>query len=277
MDSFGVSKDGCFSSKEKRITIETRAKAPATVHNRASALPSQQGSPEKASFPVQRHLALKQVYKARANPSRTSKNKSLPKPSKTKVQEKNKLWRRLVSDVLFFAALLGIVLGAGIYKQTYQQGSSILGHYFFTVLTTSMQSEIPKGSLVVVKTTPAAELQVGDDITFYRDPKTIVTHRIIGIEENYENSGGRGFITKGTENPMQDEDPVHEANVMGRVIKTIPNFGFAISLIGANLKWIILLLALLFVLITSLRILFFPKSLPKVQPPESTQLTAGCP
>lgn len=288
MESRGVGNDNRFSPEQREGSYVTNGRPRTTVIRGNSTVPSQQERSRVESHPAQRHSPTKQVYRAKESSPKTSsvekpqgeqarpyrpprRRRSPPEPDAPKAQEKKKLWRKLVSDVLFFAVLLGVVLGAGIYRQTYRQGSSILGHYFFSVLTTSMQGEIPKGSLVIVKTTPAHELQIGDDITFYRDPQTVITHRIVGIEENYENSGGRAFVTKGTENPMEDQDPVHEANVVGKVIKTLPGFGFAVSLIGANLKWIVLLLALLFVLVTSLRIFLSGTGKPeKTKRPECT-------
>ena len=134
-----------------------------------------------------------------------------------------------------------------------------MGYSFYSVLTQSMERDIPKGSLVIVKATPGAELQIGQDITFYRDPQTVITHRIVNVVENYEDSGGRGFVTQGTENPMPDEDAVHEANVVGRVVYTFAGVGYAATLIGTNLKWVVVLLGLLFALATSLRIFFGSK------------------
>lgn len=180
---------------------------------------------------------------------------------------KKNLALRILSDILFFGVLVGVVLGVLFYGQKPGQTRNILGYSFFTVLTSSMQSEIPKGSLVMVKETPADQLQIGDDITFMKDSETIVTHRIVDIVENYEESGARAFQTKGIENPLPDEDLVNAVNVIGKVTWHIPNLGFTGTILMANIKWVAILLGLLIVLTTSLRAVFSKPKAKRKQAP----------
>lgn len=176
--------------------------------------------------------------------------KSKPAKPKPNIAAKRK---KLLSDILFFAVLLGVVVGVGIYKQNHKQSKGLFGFSFYTVVSGSMQREIPKGSLVVVRWVPGTELSAGDDITFYRDADTVVTHRIVEVLEEYEGSGGRAFITQGIENPLPDETPVHEMNVVGKVVRVFPKAGLVGSLVRANLKWVVILLALVTALTASLR------------------------
>lgn len=101
-----------------------------------------------------------------------------------------------------------------------QNGSPrvIGGFGVFNVLTGSMESEIPKGSLVITRKVKQDNLQIGDDITFMVGTATSITHRIVGTIENYNNTGYRGFETKGLENLNKDKDVVVFPNIIGKVV-----------------------------------------------------------
>jgi len=92
------------------------------------------------------------------------------------------------------------------------------------ILTTSMQDTIPQGSLIIIKSTEGKDLRPGDDITYFADPHTTITHRIVAIYPDYEN-GMIGFQTKGTNNAVPDPSIVLETNVAGRVVWHIPTLG----------------------------------------------------
>ena len=61
-------------------------------------------------------------------------------------------------------------------------------------------------------------LQIGDDITYMANQTTSVTHRIVGIMENYENTGQRAFEAQGVMNSEPDRQPVPAVNVVGKVV-----------------------------------------------------------
>ena len=119
---------------------------------------------------------------------------------------------------------------------------------FFTVLTSSMQTEIPKGSLILAQQTDPQALVEGDNITFMRDWRTSVTHKIDKIYENYQDSGSRGFQTKGTNNTNPDREIVIEELIIGKVVFVIPHVGAALSLLGENIYIIYAIFAVLIVL-----------------------------
>jgi len=119
---------------------------------------------------------------------------------------------------------------------------------FFTVLTGSMQNEIPKGSLILVDKTELQALVTGDNITFMRDRRTAVTHKIVEIFDDYLESGSRGFQTKGTNNMNPDREIVIEENVIGKVVFVIPHVGTALSWLGDNIYIILIMLGVAVVL-----------------------------
>lgn len=98
----------------------------------------------------------------------------------------------------------------------------IFGYQVYNVISGSMAPAIPTGSLVYVKSTPAAEIQKEDVIAFYSaaDTGAIITHRVV---ENHTVSGE--FITKGDANKQNDPMPVEYEYLLGKVVLSIPVLG----------------------------------------------------
>ncbi len=109
--------------------------------------------------------------------------------------------RRVASSIGTFAlvavslAAVAFVLPAG------------LGFQRYVITGGSMSGTYDKGSVVFERTVPAADLEVGDVIT-YQPPAasgvtTLVTHRVIGIKHDAQ--GRQVLRTQGDANP--DPDP----------------------------------------------------------------------
>lgn len=160
-------------------------------------------------------------------------------------------------DVLFYGTLLAVVLTVYLTAGTGDGAPrNVFGYSIFSVLTTSMESEIPKGSLVVTKKVDQKTIQVGDDITFLRKDETTVTHRVIAIYEDYQGSGMCGFQTKGVDNSMPDEEIVLATNVIGVVIGHVSLLGDWIAAITSHLWLVLIFMALLIATGFCLRIYF---------------------
>jgi len=149
----------------------------------------------------------------------------------------------IVSDTIFYIALIMMVVFAVLFSRGAFGEQAVGGYRFYEVLTTSMDSVYPRGSLILIKEVEAGELIVGDDITFTSDASNLITHRIEEIYENYEDSGRRAFITKGVDNAVADAQVVLADNVVGKVVRGFAGLGATLSWIGSNL-WIVLLLFL---------------------------------
>lgn len=147
---------------------------------------------------------------------------------------------------LFFTLILVLGNGEGAPK-------SFAGFSAFTVLTGSMQDEIPQGSLVITKYTDPALLEVGDDITYMSGPTSTITHRIIAITEDFQETGQRAFKTQGIMNEAPDEALVPGANIVGKVIYHNLKLGQLASLIRRNWPLYVFLLVVLGVLIKVLQ------------------------
>lgn len=174
--------------------------------------------------------------------------------------KKKSLWK----DVAFYAVLVALVIGVLIFKSNGNGApTSFAGYSAFTVLSESMQSEIPKGSLVITKQIEPQGLNIGDDITYMNGPDTTVTHRIIGIIEQYQDTGQRAFITKGIMNDDPDKAPVPAVNIVGKVVFHDYTLGQILEFIQQYWYFIILFLVLFSGFFVAIRKLFEKSDNPK--------------
>jgi signal peptidase len=88
----------------------------------------------------------------------------------------------------------------------------LFGCSFYTVLSGSMERELPRGSLIAVRRTDHGDIRTGDDISFYTDGRATTTHRVIRVIQNYEARGVTAFETQGVENPRPDAAFVRAAS-----------------------------------------------------------------
>lgn len=117
---------------------------------------------------------------------------------------------------------------------------SFLGIKTYVIVSGSMETELNIGDIVVVKDVEENELQNGDIISF-REGQSVVTHRIIEIE-NKDNQ--KQFKTKGDNNNSVDNNPVNIDAIEGKVITSIPLLGnIALMLQG---KLTIILIVIIF-------------------------------
>lgn len=100
----------------------------------------------------------------------------------------------------------------------------------FNVESSSMTPAYPVNSLVIVKDTPAEEIQVGDTVTYVLNADgVLVTHRVVDIDTQNQT-----FTTKGDANPTADPNPVLWGNVVGKVVFHVPYVGKPLSAVTAE-------------------------------------------
>jgi len=160
-----------------------------------------------------------------------------------------------VTGFLYYAFLIAAILAVSLFFSAEGSGlpRDIAGFSAMTVLTKSMQSEIPQGSLVVTRKVEPGTLRVGDDITFMVGENTTVTHRIVSITENYDGTGERGFETKGIENKGPDRDVVIPRNIIGKVVFHDVHIGRAMGFVKNYTIYVIVSGGLLIALAAVLR------------------------
>ncbi len=104
----------------------------------------------------------------------------------------------------------------------------LFGFQMFTVTSGSMEPHYPVGSLIYTTPVDVSNIKEGDVITFMNNEKTVVTHRVTEILTEIDNNGitVTRFRTKGDANNSADSKLVHEKNIIGAPIVTIPLFGY---------------------------------------------------
>jgi signal peptidase len=119
---------------------------------------------------------------------------------------------------------------------------SMGGYSWFHVVSSSMQKEIPKGSIVFVKKTDPQKIKAGDVITYQMNNGSTVTHAVVEI---IDSGGFRGFRTKGTSNKEPDPEIVSAEKVIGVVSFHIAGIG---AVLAGLAKWFVCILAVALVL-----------------------------
>lgn len=123
----------------------------------------------------------------------------------------------VVSTILVVIAVIIAIMLVGV---------RLIGIHPYTVLSGSMEPTYHTGSLIYVKSVDPFELEDGDVITFMVDEDTLVTHRIVDVVPDAEDSSVVRFQTKGDANTAVDGSLVHYKNVIGSPIFTIPYMGY---------------------------------------------------
>lgn len=95
----------------------------------------------------------------------------------------------------------------------------------YGVLTGSMRPELPPGSLVIVRPTAAADIGVGDVITYQLESgrPEVVTHRVVAVAPSED--GTTLFQTQGDANDIPDERWVAEVQIKGVEWYSLPYLG----------------------------------------------------
>jgi signal peptidase len=136
------------------------------------------------------------------------------------------------------AAVVGTLLVTLVMLVTV--GPRFLPYQTYFVRSGSMEPTVHVGSMVVLTKTTADKLVVGNIITFDNPdkPGTLVTHRIVGIENN---THGRFFRTKGDANGTQDSWQVPAKGTGWKYAFNVPYLGYAFGYLGTTQARIALL------------------------------------
>ena len=113
----------------------------------------------------------------------------------------------------------GVLMAAVIGLYAVLTVPGLLGYSSYSIVSGSMEPEIPVGSLVFAHREDPAQLAVGDVVVFVRGSSP-VTHRV------YENNTDeRELVTKGDANEGEDPGKVPYPQVLGRVQLCVPHLG----------------------------------------------------
>lgn len=89
-----------------------------------------------------------------------------------------------------------------------------LGYGVAVVLSGSMEPELSKGDLIIVRETESYDI---NEVVVYQDGNSLVVHRIIEINETE-------VITKGDANNTADQ-PIEKSRLKGEVVCSVPYVG----------------------------------------------------
>ncbi|PLT32892.1 signal peptidase I [Bacillus sp. V5-8f] len=178
----------------------------------------------------------------------------------TELKVKNRM--RVKSLVIKATNILGIMLllifvYLILFSKISGGSPQFFGYQFMTILSGSMEPEINRGAVVLVKSMkdPAA-LQEGDVVTFRspRDSNQLITHRIMDINEQGIHTE---FITKGDANLTPDARPLSANLVVGKYQGvTFPYLGYLIEFMKSKLGLIIfLIIPAIYIIVSNIKYL----------------------
>lgn len=134
----------------------------------------------------------------------------------------------IVGSVLCVLLAPILVINLTLIAKSYLSSSevpSISGIFPMIVLTDSMQPEINGGDLIIGHTIDAADVKVGDVISFF-DPAgngtSVVTHRVTQV---LDEGGELSFRTRGDNNNAEDQFAVPADRLIGIYQRRIPGAG----------------------------------------------------
>ncbi len=120
--------------------------------------------------------------------------------------------------------LLFIILLLSIFTMITSRSSILAGIRSFVVLSGSMESALPVGSMIFVS--PSWPYQKGDIVAFENTESQTVTHRIAAKTID---SGSSIFLMRGDANQNPDSELISEGQVLGKQLLMIPYIGYFIS------------------------------------------------
>lgn len=155
----------------------------------------------------------------------------------------------IIRTVFIYLLSACIIVAALLFAADNSPQKSLFGYRYYVVKTPSMEPALSVGDLIIVKLVNAADIEVGDVLTFNpsSDAETYLTHRVTQKLENYEGSGVTCFRTKGDANETEDSFLIDSSRVIGTMSFSVPKLGIIIRFI--QLRWYIVipLIILIFV------------------------------
>lgn len=117
---------------------------------------------------------------------------------------------------------------------TYLFSNQTKGFRAFIVISSSMEPQLPTGSLLLTQYTKPSNLQKGDIITFLPPitKRELVTHRITKVTKSTSLST---FKTKGDNNKQEDKWILAGGAIIGKVVLVVPGIGYLFSFIQSKL------------------------------------------
>jgi len=144
----------------------------------------------------------------------------------------------------------GIFAAVAVLLTLFVLSLMVTGTKAYAVTTDSMAMEFLTNAAVFVRPVDFEKLQAGDVVTFTLSDGSLVTHRIIEIDgEN------RRIYTKGDNSPSPDPEPTDADQIVGRMLFSLPYFGFLANKIASDRMTVIYILAALAAVLLTVRVI----------------------
>lgn len=157
-----------------------------------------------------------------------------------KTEKKRNLKKQIPRWVLLI--ICGMILGLNVYhlnsvNLVHDRLPMPFGYGSAVVLSGSMEPELSKGDLIIVKDN--VDYRVGDVVVF-QDADMLVVHRIIAMDDG-------SVTTKGDANPVADEPAPLDA-IKGKVTASIPYVGTLVNILKSPLGTVLIIVAVILLL-----------------------------
>jgi len=130
---------------------------------------------------------------------------------------------KIISNCLISVIIIVLLILLFISFSSRNDGLSNIGNYsLLDVNGSSMKPKLRNGDLIAVNRKIKDQYEVGDIISFAKETDEgvmIITHKVIDVKDD-------GYVTKGINNPNQDDSIVMHSEIIGEYK------GFRIPLIG---------------------------------------------
>ncbi len=164
--------------------------------------------------------------------------------------------KKILSKILVvftvFVFIVGFAIFVTVLKADANEVPSVFGFSIMKVQTGSMEPEFQVGSVIVTRKVSPEKLKKGDVISFYVPSGEIAglvnTHRIQEIQ--MIKSDLRQFVTKGDANDFNDENPVLQTRVIGKVVLNLGVFSGSVIEFLQNPNIILFFIVIPLVVIT---------------------------
>lgn len=162
----------------------------------------------------------------------------MKKIKKIKDKIENNIIFRIIKWILYIVVLL--ILFVIIVQRVTNNNISIGGFRMFMIVSESMKDEYEIGDILISKSVPADEINIGDNITYLGEKDTlkglIITHKVI---EKEERDGEVFLTTKGTSNLVKDPE-ISYSQVYGKVIYKFVLLSMLAKLMNNQLSYYII-------------------------------------
>ena len=156
-----------------------------------------------------------------------------------------------IMDILFFIVIIFAIIMIMLSVNSDNNGvATLFGYIPFSIQSGSMEPTIMKGDLIVVKQVEDnSNLQKDDIISFFaleEKTKIIKTHRIIEVKKNGPMTS---YVTKGDNNPVEDEIEVAPGDIIGKYTDfKINKLGSIYDFLNSKYGFLICIIIPLFIL-----------------------------